>query len=402
MISPDLFPDVPRSGSWKRPQDRSDYDWLLRSELPEAENIRNILNDWFRRYPPRRQNELQNRFKGKRSNGFDAVFFELFLHELLLRLGYKICVEPPVSSGRPDFCAFRELKPRFYLEGTVLCAAADDEGQSKQVRRIVEFVNQNISSKFFGVSMRIIRKTHSDPSLKKLKSDLSSWLNALVVNGRPTITADRECAYQYYEWTQDDWRIMFKAFLEDKTPAEGIVGLFCDASDAASYGFSSSTDHFERKIDEKKKYRRLGLPYIIAANMSDFGKRCEMGVHDSLSDRQETKALEAAISKELNSNGAISAILLFNGLYPHSLSKIDYRLYLNPESCHPFDLGEKILSLNHAQLNMQLGQFVYKDGIQINELLGIPPTWPRFRQQVEVLQDRCRYSGYCASRVVRI
>src|SRR5919202_5698397 len=62
---------------------------LNRSAKPDVSHIRELLEAWLSRYPTSVQTDLCGRFRSPDDTLHRSAFFELFLHELLLRLGYQ-------------------------------------------------------------------------------------------------------------------------------------------------------------------------------------------------------------------------------------------------------------------------------------------------------------------------
>src|SRR5213076_1299424 len=54
---------------------------------PAFATIRNVLEEWFNRYPAADQQRLAGQFRSTIDSQHQSAFFELFLYELLLRLG---------------------------------------------------------------------------------------------------------------------------------------------------------------------------------------------------------------------------------------------------------------------------------------------------------------------------
>src|SRR5437763_17029984 len=79
------------------------FSFLNRSAWPAFEAVRNLLESFFRRYPPSESAELKSKFETQ----FESAFFELYLHELLLRLGCEVAVHPTLNGigAKPDFLA---------------------------------------------------------------------------------------------------------------------------------------------------------------------------------------------------------------------------------------------------------------------------------------------------------
>ena len=96
-----LFDTIKRThiGLGKHTEDA--YSFLNRSAWPTSENVRNLLESYFLRYPSDEREELKIKFKSQ----FDSAFFGLLLHELLLRIGAEVSVHPTstdVCNPEPD------------------------------------------------------------------------------------------------------------------------------------------------------------------------------------------------------------------------------------------------------------------------------------------------------------
>ena len=123
------------------------YDFLDRSGRKFAERIRNELNNWFEHLPEEEKNTIKRRFQTE----YESAFFELLLHELFIRLGYKLTIHPeiPESSSRPDFLV-ENKNLKFYLEATVNRDLSDKEKSKKKIKKkYYDQINKIESSKCF-------------------------------------------------------------------------------------------------------------------------------------------------------------------------------------------------------------------------------------------------------------
>jgi hypothetical protein len=82
---------------------------------------RAVLEDWFSRWPTDSRPDLRARLRAKDDGQFLGAFWELYLHELHLRLGFECERDPelPDSPRRPDFLV-HGAGGSFYLEATVV------------------------------------------------------------------------------------------------------------------------------------------------------------------------------------------------------------------------------------------------------------------------------------------
>ena len=118
-----VFEEGVREDSRPSQHKESAFAYLSRSARPEAEQARQRIESWFARYPADAANELALRLQSRLDDQHRAAFFELLLHELLLRCGHPVAaIEPKLAHTwkSPDFL----VEGQFYLEA-VAAAGAD-------------------------------------------------------------------------------------------------------------------------------------------------------------------------------------------------------------------------------------------------------------------------------------
>ena len=84
------------------------FEYYEKSNRKDIQIIRELLNQWFSNYPKEHQKELKSSFK----NHFDDSFYELFLHQLFIEVGYNIEIHPKLNNShkRPDFLIKKGIK----------------------------------------------------------------------------------------------------------------------------------------------------------------------------------------------------------------------------------------------------------------------------------------------------
>ena len=141
---PRLFDDFKRSDADFSRYDETDFDFWNRSAWQVAHDMRQRLEDWFSRYPVESAYKLRSDFrKPKKANGFHGAYFELFLHELLQRLGCHVTVNPTIEiRGRtltPDFLVEYEGE-KCYIEATQVDYRNDsNKNEDKFMQDLNEF-----------------------------------------------------------------------------------------------------------------------------------------------------------------------------------------------------------------------------------------------------------------------
>ena len=100
-----LFDTIRRDDIRAKFYSEPDFRYLNFSARPGVQRIRETVDDWFSRYPEACRAEFRARFREADDYHHRSAFFELFLHELLLRLRCQIEIHPKIEGvpRRPDF-----------------------------------------------------------------------------------------------------------------------------------------------------------------------------------------------------------------------------------------------------------------------------------------------------------
>jgi hypothetical protein len=202
--------------------------------------------------------------RAKQSLQFESAFWELYLHELHLRLGFEIEVHPPgPRTTHPDFLLNRGSE-RFYLEAVV---PVPQEGRLKQppgAATVTEYLGAAHSPDFF-MGLRFITGGGPVPRRRAVATQVERWLNGLdwelFHDGRTVRYPLPET-----EIAVGDWLIGLRAY--PRSPADRgnrdapMVRIF--------QGLSGFPDAIMAAVaptlDEKaSKYGELDAPHVIAA-----------------------------------------------------------------------------------------------------------------------------------------
>lgn len=174
-----LFEGFDRTDLDFKKHSENSFAFLNRSGRPEFERVRDFLEACFEHYPDGEKPELKSRFIS--STEYDSAQFELLLHELLLRLGYKIEIHPEIAgtNKHPDFLVKRgELK--FYLEAVLATDVSDEERANLIIRnKIYDAIDKAESSNFW-LNLQSFRLVQGrQPVARHIKSFLNRELSQL-------------------------------------------------------------------------------------------------------------------------------------------------------------------------------------------------------------------------------
>jgi hypothetical protein len=237
------------------------FSYLNRSARKSADAVRQLLEDWVDRYPESHRGGLVARLRSPDDDVHLSAFFELALHELLIKTGCLILeVEPRLSNSprSPDFLVEDPDGARFYLEA-VLATGRSKEETSRQ-RRLsaallaVEAVNSD--RHYLDV------KTEGKPSqpirLKSLRRRLQEWVDRLPDGAEASELLP-------FEHEEHGLKLTIGAF-----PRRSRAGGADPRSIGMLWGVpfvGTPGDDIREAIKKKaNRYGSLDAPYVVAVN----------------------------------------------------------------------------------------------------------------------------------------
>jgi hypothetical protein len=384
-----IFDDIARIYAGPANHSEGRFSYYNRSARPGVVTIRAALQEWFERYPQEHQSELRARFRSGNDRNFDSAFFELFLHELLLRLKCKVEVHPspPGAGGKaPDFLVTPENGEQFYLEAIVATAMSTEEAARQAVIDLVYDQIDRLESPNFFISIGTMEGVATrQPSGKRIRVFLEERLAALDPDEVAAEYTERQRDLPSWVYEEQGLKIEFgvvpkspEGRLKEGGRAIGIFGMKTRwGSDAPSL----------RDAVTKKggRYGDLGLPYVVAVNpISEWGME-HIDAMEALFGT-ETFIFESRVSEPRmvrNPDGAfrskggptytrVSAVLVAFGAHPPSLASLPLRLYHNPWAKYPY--SGPLCQLDQAVPEGDTMQRV--SGTTVAALFGLPPDWP--------------------------
>lgn len=253
----------------------STYDSFNRLAWPEVVEIRNLIESWFQKYPAAPQQELKTRFV----TDFNAAFFELMLHELMIRHSFTVDIHPqiPNTNRSPDFLVHCP-DVDFYLEARVTTDMSDKQRSEANVRKVLyDQINTIVSTNFF---LRIISLSLKgrQPSGKKLKQFLTDHLQTLDTDSL-RLRYENNGFDELPVWVYSDDAIEIemqpipKSIDRRGKKEDRLIGMY-----PMIVEFSTTSESLKETIHKKSsRYGELDKPYLLAINsISSFGTDCQL------------------------------------------------------------------------------------------------------------------------------
>ncbi len=269
MACDDLLRDYPDGRVPEVPRD-SQFHFLDRVSGPYWDQVRGLIENWFCRLCPDAQADVRGRLRSKDDRQSKGAFFELYLHECLLRMGYTVTCHPEVegTSRRPDFLAEKDGR-RIYVEARSASSSDVAVGKSARVNAVYESLDRLDSPNFF---LWIDVAKHGDAPLRArpLRGRLEKWLAGLNPDDQTLLDKHRD---DLPGVTHEDagWKIDFRAVPRspEARGREGArpLGIFG--------GGEAGRVHDEEGLrgalaDKGSAYGSLGAPFVVAVASSSI------------------------------------------------------------------------------------------------------------------------------------
>lgn len=324
------------------------FHFYNRSAWPASARIRDTLETWFTHYPDKCKAELKARLQSE----FDSAFHELFLHELLLRIGCEVSVHPSAgnhSKTHPDFLAKFPSGAEVFVEA-VLSEGESDEEKSRHalLNTLYDEINKIKSPDFFLGIVSIDNPEGIQPSGRKIRIFLNQKLKSL----------NPDQISEVPRWIFRDGKFELEAFPIPKSPqSRGKPGHRFIGGEPGGVHWGGSAATLQSSITRKaKQHGRVNKPYIVAINSLSVWGTDEDDISKALYDSQGVFA----------NYSRISAVLVTE-VYPSNVPVAPICLYHNPYAAKPC-----------TGFPWRVNQGAYRvKGVSIGELLGLPPKWPR-------------------------
>ncbi len=384
-----VFDDLDRTLVGGAPYLLSHFDYLNTSNRPEADRVRALVAAFLGRYPEGDRDRLRDRLRSIDDIGHLGAFFELALHELLLRAGCRvIAVEPAIEGTRrvPDFLVETPSGDRFYLEATLATGRSQtDAAAQKRLEQAFKIIDSVPSPDFF-FSLSTSGMPTAMITGRRLKRELQQWLAGLDYDAVTAGWQHDDGAVPVFTYEEHGVRFRISPVPRRRsrgstTPSRSIGGRMLDPITVQPH-----VPIRNAVIGKATRYGDLDLPYVVAVNaMSDYAD--EDDAIDALFGSpavvvKQTEAGFVDIPTRVpdgvwqGRGGAIntraSAVLSTERLTPWSLGQRRLRLIQNPWTQRPLpslELGMDIVRVEQDRLRRSAGD-------DLRSLFGLPEGWP--------------------------
>jgi hypothetical protein len=384
-----LFDDIERGDHKLNKYNEAKFNCLNLNGSIEFDRVRCELEEWFSHYQASDQTELRARFRSSIDVQHQAAFFELFLHELLLKLSCKVTVHPiiPNRSGTPDFLVESPDHEHFYIEATIASNESVTQTSTRaRMNAVYDVLDREVNSPDFSVWIRIDGAPSTPPPAKRI----ASFINAHLSNLDPDVILNLYESGKIEElpqWTfnHDGWKIGIVP-IPKKPETRGKPGVRPIGIKSTSMQLIDDITPIRDAIIEKAgRYGELDLPFVVAVNVlalideteimqALFGKE-QFTVFFSPSEPSESTETQVSRLPDgawIRHGGPrytrVSAVLFATLLSPYNFSRVNLHLYHNPWSQRPY----KSVLTRLTQIVPRNNQMLQIDGESIEAIFGLP------------------------------
>jgi len=339
------FDDTPKKNA------ENYYNFYNRSAWPKMESIREFIELCVSNYPDSDVKELIARIKSGNDMHFRSATFELFLHEALIRTGFKLVPHPKLKNGsknKPDFLVSDPEGKQFYLEAVLAneVSKLDDSGEA--IKGVVLDTLSRFPHENFMISIRHSGNLVTPPSAKKLKNQIHEWLSSLNPDEiQKQINLNDLSSLPAFEWEHENWKLEILPIplkIVSRGKSKTLIGM-----ESSGARWLDAWRPIRNAIKNKgSKYGNLDFPLVIAVNSDSFKLETRDEMQALFGEEQYVFSIDGDNDYriERNTNGAwigkkgpktrrVASVWIFKDLSVSSLEVAKSTVYYNPWALLP-------------------------------------------------------------------
>jgi hypothetical protein len=386
-----LFDHGPRQDPTPARHLETHFPFLNRVATPFWAEVRRVLEAWFANVPEVDRSDLRARFRSPDNRQHVAAFWELYLHEVFIRIGFEVRLHPTLlgQTTSPDMLVER-AGDSFYVEAIALTDKESEHQSARKRGQIYDALNERVASPNFFLNVESVAQGNRTPPLGKISRTVAEWLAELDPDAVPPFDqSKRDWALPTLEATFEGWAFRIQAIPKrsDRRVAEGpTVGMFGPPEAI----FVNDHEDLHQRIGQKsRKYGEPDRPLLIAVLYARWTADAENMMralfgggwgHSGMlrSGRIEptwpddVDGVWLARSGPRNRNG--SAILCALRLAPHSIAESSLWLVHHPWARKPLTTSLPFASM---RVEPTTGRIVETQATSsAADLFRLPTKWP--------------------------
>lgn len=384
-----LFDEVERDYFGPSGYSEPRYAFLNRAARPFFDLIRQTLQEWFDHFAAeeKKRENLSHLFRSENNTEHLGAFFELYLHQLMTQLGFKVEVEPEWPSAQPDFLLTASTGQQILLEATSTFPSIMFGSKKVLENLILDEIDKRVNSPDFFLNVHINHAPEGDPPYARMcrfiekelaKLDPDQIIDEYLASGKREV-------HPRIPWNYESWDIEI-VVSPKKQEARGKTGIRPIGS-ITTVEMVDPVSSIRESI--KSKYKKFGdkselPPYLIALNIHNDGTDDEdvfsalFGTEVTRVFLQESGPDQIIPGRELDGSWfsargfqktRISGLIVFKGLTPSQIGFRSPILWHHPAANKPLD--STLWRLDQKIPDEELRQYKMIRGEQAPDLLKI-------------------------------
>jgi len=218
------------------------------------------IEKWFQTLPEDAKPDIQGRLRDKSSHQHFSAYYELVLYQFFKSIGYSVDIHPKLKEGEPDLLVTgKNLEKPIIIEIATVFDTPDWEREEQKFDLILEQLDK-IEHYFFVMVSVYSEHIPEGVEYKKLNQFVRGWLDSFDPKTTRTI--------QEIEYEADGLRLKLTLVPKKTLEKAPIVGGYM--LPARFIGATQLRHMLEKKINKYKSIKELGMPFIIALNMTNM------------------------------------------------------------------------------------------------------------------------------------
>jgi len=384
-----LFDSISPEDTVENNTAKNDYEFLANTSKPEYIDVRRMLEDWFFRFPDLGKSDLKARFRSSNKIGFHSAFFELLLHELLLKLNTNVSLHKETKSDKstlPDFFVVDSSSYESYVEATVITGKS--KGKQAEEERLAELI-RNLNRMIVSPNYWLALESQGYPSKSTSAKRIASAINKKLEDLDSDFILDSSIEHDFdslpkWSFNANGCVLIFEPIPIGKT-IKSTLEKRPIAFHSGSVEFVDHHSPIRNAVTRKaNRYGKLSYPFIVAVNCLEFVD--DIDVMNALFGQEQFhipiqtghKINPEDIGFSRKRDGAwtnpigprytrISGVLIAMNLRPWSIKESKVCLYHNPWGTKAYD--SVLTELNQSSLNGEKMQWF--EGSSLADILEI-------------------------------
>jgi hypothetical protein len=340
------------------------------------------------RYPGNERDQVMARIRTGNKTDFRSATFEIYLHDALIRLGYKLTHHPDPETGvskRPDFMVRDAQGNEFFLEA-VLSTERDGRNPAAEAMKktALGYLNEKPHASFL-IDIESEGDPTSQPSGKAISEAVHAWLEKLEPNSLlMQFTTHGPDAMPQMIWRHEGWEVRLKPIplpADRRGKTNQLIGAQADGARLVN-----AWEPLREAVKKKAtRYGNLTKPFVVAVNSDIFNLEQIDEVQALYGEEfwSEVVGYPSQSGPGRHPNGAwrgphgpqnrrVSAVWFFNDLTPYTLANRRSTLYINPWANIQVPDGLKRIPTMQVEGNA----LIAKPGIELRNIYGLNADWP--------------------------